>query len=66
MYWPIPDWSPPILSPAAGWLFWIGTVLLCLALPLSFAQPRQRRLAKLLWPAGALGRPRPLASSTMR
>jgi hypothetical protein len=54
MYWPIPDWLPSVLWLVSGWLFWIGGAVLCMALALSLAQPRQRRLAKLLWPAGVL------------
>src|SRR4051812_40202739 len=54
MYWPIPDWLPPVLWHVSGWLFCIGGAVLCMGLSFSLAQPLQRRLAKLLWPAGVL------------
>jgi len=51
---PIPNWVASLLWYTCRPLLLAGAVSLCLALPLSLATPRQRPIARLLWPVGAL------------
>jgi hypothetical protein len=50
---PIPEWIVLLLWHIWRPLFWAGATLLCIALPLSFAHQRQKRISVILWPVGA-------------
>src|SRR5262245_4180446 len=51
---PIPNWLVTTFWHAWQPLLGTGLILPCLALSLSLAQPRQRRIGRVLWPCGLL------------